>query len=162
MIDKNKKLHVPREEKLYITPEVREKLFIDMINEYNKRFPNLTLEYAYINKDPEIPMDYILLFKTKNIEGTVNLTVYDCPMLYSDRSIPGYRYCKRTGKLDLFFEEAVNSMVRLPEFNFIEFVTGLLQLEYADENSEKYWKNEAFAASVARNLMELSTRYVQK
>jgi len=162
MIDKNKKLNIPREEKLFIQPTVREKLFLDLINEYEKRYPGMTLEYAYLNSNPEIPMDYILLFKTRNTDNTVNLIVYDCPMLFSDRSITGYRFCKREGKLDDFFEEAIASMVRFPEIAFKEFIEEIVGLDYFNEESQNYWKNEEFTERVSNNIMALAIRYVPR
>jgi hypothetical protein len=158
MIDKNKKLKIPREEKLYISKEIREALFLDLINVYQEKCQAMTLVYAYINTDSSKPLDYILLFRTRNTANTTDLIVYDAPLLYSDRSIPGYRYCKRTGIVNTFIEEAVASMVRLSEYRFREFIELSTGLEYIDEG-ENSWMNAEYATIVADKLLELSTRY---
>ena len=161
MIDKNKKLNIPRSEKVYITKDVREKLLIDLLNEYENRYDTLTLEYVYLNNNPEKPLDYIVLFKTRNDNNTMDLIVYDAPLIYSDRSIPGYRYCKREKMEKLFFEEAIGSMVILTEARFKEIIEVTIGLEY-DNEGERHWKNAEYAEMIAAGLVDISLRYVRK
>jgi len=162
MIDSNKLLEIPEDEKNFIDPRLRPKFFMNIIKEYEKRCPNLKLIYAYLNTDANSPIDFIVLFQTKNLDKTLDLIVYDIPLLYSDRSIPGYRYCMRTNKLDDYFKESTNLMVslQLPKFN--EFInSNLVNLSVKPDN-EMYWRKQEFSSKVAKSLLDLSLRYVKR
>ena len=158
MIDKNKILNIPLDELNFIHPDHRPKFFMDLINNYKERYPTLKLKYAYLNTDPKQPIDYIVLFQTKNLDNTLDLMVFDSPMLYSDRSLPGYRFCKRTGIEDDFFKEAINSMVSISLIRFNEFINTMLNLSI-NPSDERYWRKPEFAESVSKGLLDLSLRY---
>lgn len=160
MFIKDKKLKIPREEKRYITPEPRKKLFLHLINEYNTRYPDLKIIYANLNHNPDIPIDYVLMFMSKD-ESNRDVLYIEVPYLYSDRTIPGYRYCVRNKLLDDFFQESVSLMTKISYDRFVEFVNVMLELSVV-ENSPLYWKNENNIEKFTNGLLELSARYAKK
>lgn len=174
MLDPNKILVIPREEKLYIKPEVRQALFSEIIAEYPKRYPNLKLIYANLNTNPEYPLDYVIIFKTNSIQGNIPLIVYDAPLLYSDRTTPGYRYCRRMHKEDDFYLEGVKSMTTLPEARFNEYIENMILIENVINNkleishlslsskSPLFWKSATYSGQLMKGLIDLALRYVKK
>jgi len=159
MISKYKKLNIPKEEKLYILPGPRKKLFKDLLSEYEKRFPNFTLTYANLNHDSTLPIDYVLIFTTK-INGN-DIIIMETPYLYSDRTLPGYRYCKRENQLDLFFEEAGELMTRMPYDRFVEYLNAMLELS-VDEKSDNYWKAPKNIRVFTEGILTLASRFRRK
>jgi hypothetical protein len=158
MIDHNKILSVPVEEKAFIDPRVRPKFFMDLIQNYKDRYPNFKLIYAYLNTDAKIPIDYVIIFSTKNVDNTMDLVIYDAPLLYNDRSLPGYRYCKRLKIEDDFFKEATNNMVSLSLVRFNEYINMMLNLSI-ESNNELYWKRPEYAKTFCKGLLDLSLRF---
>lgn len=161
MIDKYKKLKIPMPEKMYILPEAREKLFMHMINEYKTRCPGLTLLYAYLNHDAEFPVDYLLIFKAMSDDNRVSLILFETPYLYSDRTLPGYRYCLRNNLLDDFFQESTDQMPRLSRGRFNEYITTMLELSMNKESPE-YWRAPGNASKLGKGLVDLSVIYTRK
>lgn len=159
MISKYKKLNIPKEEKLFILPDPRKKLFKDLLNEYSKRYPSFKLIYANLNHDAELPIDYILIFITEINANEIILM--ETPYLYSDRTIPGYRYCKRENQVDLFFEEASELMTRMPYDRFVEYLNAMLELS-VDENSDNYWKASKNMKAVTEGILTLASRFRRK
>jgi len=185
MIDPNKLLDIPLNEKAFIKPNIRQALLVEIMSEYKKRFPMLKLWYAMMNTNPKIAVDYVLLFKTINVKGDLPLIVYDIPVLYSNRTVPGYRYCKRMHIEDDFFKESSASLVTLSEEKFIEFVeNGIIYekivpvaienetftkphdsniYQYCklsnDPKSEFFWKNPKYSDIVLQGLLDLSLRF---
>lgn len=157
MISPYKKLNIPREEKLFILPEPREKLFIDLINQYKKRYPDLKLIYGYLNHDSSLSIDYVLIFHM--IESDV--IIFDIPYIYTDRAIPGYRYCKKNHIENDFFEEAYGLMTRLSYPRFNEYLTIMCNLSL-DSKNELYWQNPKNSMTLCKGLVDLSLRYNKK
>ena len=158
MIDPNKILNIPMEEKEFIDPRIRPKFFMDLIQNYQSRYSNLKLIYAYLNTDPLVPIDYVVIFSTRNVGDTADLIVYDAPLLYNDRSLPGYRYCKRLQIENDFFKEATNYMVTLPLVRFNEYINVMLNLS-VEPNSELYWKKTEHSEKFIKGILDLSLRY---
>lgn len=158
MIDQNKILDIPMEEKNFIDPRLRPKFFMDLIQNYKERYPNIKLIYAYLNTDAKIPIDYVVVFSTRNIDNTMDLIIYDAPLLYNDRSLPGYRYCKRLKIEDDFFKEAINNMVSLTTVRFNEYINMMLNLSI-ESNSELYWKKPDYSKTFVKGLLDLSLRF---
>lgn len=154
-----KKLKIPKEELRFIMPDARKKLFLDMLNEYKKRAPELKLQYVYYNTDSSFSIDYLIIFRAKTANG--NVIVFDIPYLYTDRTIPGYRYCKKNDILDDFFYEAQNLMTSLSEVRFYEYLNMMVGLS-TDKNSDLYWKDPKNAIQLAKGLSDLSLRFVRK
>ncbi len=159
MFNEYKKLKIPKAEKQYIMPEPRQKLFLDMLDKYKTRCPDMSLSYAYLNHDAEIPIDYVVMFSTVS-EGK-KILLFDTPYLYSDRAVPGYRYCVRENKLDDFFSEAVDLMTRISEDKFTEYVNIMLKLSM-DEDSPLYWKKEENISVFIKGLLDLSARFTRQ
>jgi hypothetical protein len=160
MIDKNKILNIPYDEKIFITPTHRDKFFLDLIKNYKNRYDNLKLIFAFLNKDAKSLLDYILIFKTKDIKNDLPLIVFDAPIIYSDRSLPGYRYCKRLEIEDDFFKESILNMVTMSEYRFNEFINSL---NFSiDSNHDKFWKKKEYCEMISKQLLDLSLRYNKK
>lgn len=168
-----KKITIPRQEVMFMDPRIRSKFFMNILNEYKKRCPNFKLEYAFLNTDPKCPLDFVFLFSTKSTDGTTNLAIYDMTYLYADRSLPGYRYCLRMDKkqsiniddpksmTSKYFEQGINNMVTLEQYKFNEFINHYMELSI-DPKNDKYWKKPKYAKDVAKNMMDMSLRYVKK
>lgn len=161
MIDKHKKLVIPIDEKLYIMPDVRAKLFSKLLQDYAKYYPKYKLIYGVLNNKATATMavDFMLIFEYK--VGNNNVILIEAPFQYSDRTIPGYRYCLREGLIQDYFEEAGELMVRMPAYRFYEFLN--LRLDLSDNpESEDYWKREEHAEKLTEGMVDLSVRFVRK
>lgn len=156
-----KRLKIPMDELLFIYPDARERLFLDMIDEYKKRFPQFKLIYAYLNRDASIGVDYLIIFEAIGQQTHQKTIIYDIPYIYTDRSIPGYRYCKREGLLDDFFYDSSHLMVTTPKIRFEEYLNSFLNLSN-HKDDELYWKSPSNSLAVARGLSNLSLYYVRK
>lgn len=161
MLDPNKILDIPMEEKAFIDPTIRPKFFMDLIENYKVRYPNLKLIYAYLNTDSSVPIDYVVLFQTKNTDNTTDLTVFDIPLLYNDRSLPGYRYCKRLSLENDFFKDAIGNLVSLSTVRFYEFLNQILNLSI-DPKHEMYWRKPELSKEVAKGLLDLALRHTKR
>ena len=160
MINPNKKLKIPANEKQFIMPDVRQKIFKEIYTMYQRTY-NIKLIYAYLNTDENLMVDYVLIFKARNNDDTKDLIVYDCVPAFSDRSTPGYRYCKRTGVTKEFYQEGINSMVVMERDKFYEFIKFGLGLSL-DKSDELYWKSPNNYKELLEGLLDLSIRYVKK
>lgn len=157
---KIKSLDIPHEVLNFIKPDTRLEVFNYILKDYAKRYPQLKLQFAYINTDSESPIDFVVLFKTKSVDGKRNLIVYDIPVIYSDRSLPGFRYCKSQGKemANKYYEYAINNMTRMDEIKFHEFIEHVANLSL-NKRSKKYWKKEQYAKELSSKLFDLSLLY---
>lgn len=160
MLDPNKKLKIPVTELQFIKPDIRQKAFAEIYQTYQKKY-NIKLLFAYMNTDPEIIVDYLIIYKAKDSTGRTDIVMYDVVPASSDRSTPGYVYCKRNNLVDDFYTEGINSMVILAQDKFNEFIDMGLQLS-RDKNSELYWKNPNNFKDVVLGLMDMSFQYKKK
>lgn len=160
MINSDKKLKIPAKEKHFILPDVRQKIFTEIYTMYQRKY-TVKLLYAYMNTDPELIIDYLVVYKSKNTTGDKDLIVFDCVPAHSDRSTPGYRYCKRTGITNDFYEEGINSMVVMEKNKFYEFITHGLGLS-TDKNDKLYWRSPDNYKELLNGLLDLSVRYVKR
>ena len=156
MMKSSKKINIPVNELKFIKPEIRQKLFLEICNGYPKRY-NVKLMYAYLNSDPEIIVDYLVMYSARNDENTADLILFDIPPIHSIRSTPGYRYCRRTHKEDEFYEYGIDDIVVIEKDKFYEFITSI-GLD-RDKNSEFYWKKPENASELLSGLLDLSLRY---
>ena len=154
-----KSLDIPKEVLSFITPEDRKAVFMYLIKDYQRRFSNLKLQFAYINTDSSSPIDFLLLFSTKSVDG-MDMIVFDVPVIYSDRSLPGFRYCKSLGKemTKKYYNYALDNMTRMEKTKFDEFIIHAVNLS-TNPISPKYWKKEKYAKDVAEKLFDLSMLY---
>ena len=160
MLDNNKKLRIPIDELAFIRPEVRQKLFKEIYITYQNKY-NIKLLYACLNTNPDVLVDYCIIYKTKNDDGTKDLIIFDVTPVSSDRSTPGYRYCKRNKITDDFYDEGINSMVIMERSKFFEYIEMNLMLS-KDKNSEDYWKGPKNSDKLLKGLLDISFRYVKK
>ena len=160
MITSSKRIKIPPEELRFIKPDVRQKLFKEIYSGYTNRY-GMKLMYGYLNTDPEIFVDYCIIYKARNDDNTADIIVYDIPPIHSDRSTPGYRYCRRTYQEDKFFEYGVENMVVMDKVKFFEFIT--MNLGYSTDKSDPlYWKNPANYKDLLQGLLDISLRYNKK
>ena len=160
MIDPNKKLKIPVKELQFIKPDVRQKAFAEIYQTYQNKY-GIKLVFAYLNTDPSVIIDYIVMYKAKDRTGTTDIIMYDAVPACSDRSTPGYIYCKRNNKVDDFYTEGINSMTILSLENFNQFIELGLQLS-RDKSSELYWKSPNNFKEVALGLLDMAFQYKKK
>lgn len=156
MIKSSKKINIPVDELKFIKPELRQKLFLEICNEYPKRY-NVKLLYAYLNSNPDIIVDYAIIFAARNDEDTTDLILFDIPPIHSIRSTPGYRYCRRNHIEDKFYEYGIDDIVVIEKDKFYEFISSI-GLD-RNKNSEFYWKSPKNADELLSRLLDLSLRY---
>jgi hypothetical protein len=153
--DPTKVLSIPMNELLFVDPNVRYKLFLDLVSEYKKRFPDMKMIKAYLNYEVDLRLDYMLVFTA--VQENLRLILFEFPLAYTDRSIPGYRYCKRENKMDDFFKEAIGQMTKMAEGKFREFITSYLKLSL-DKTKETYWGSVQNIKKVAGAIVDVSIR----
>lgn len=156
----SKRIKIPPEELRFIKPDIRQKLFKEIYSGYTTRY-GMKLIYAYLNSDPTLLVDYCVIYKARNNDDTANIIVFDAPPIHSDRSTPGYRYCRRTMQEDKFFEYGVDNMVVMDRTKFYEFIT--LNLGYSlNKDDALYWKNPKNYRDLLQGLLNISLRYTKK
>ena len=160
MIMSSKRIKIPPEELRFIKPDVRQKIFKEIYEGYQKRY-NMKLIYGYLNQDPSLFVDYCIIYKARNNDDTADIIVFDIPPIHSDRSTPGYRYCRRTHQEYKFFEYGVDTMTVMDKRRFYEFITEKLGLSL-DKDDPLYWKNPANYKDLLQNLLDMSLRYRKK
>jgi hypothetical protein len=151
------RLNIPFEETKYITPEVRQKIFLNILDNYKVYLPNLKRIHAFLNWDKENPIDYLVMFKARTSAGSP-LILYDMPILYSSRTTPAFRYVIKNDLYADFYKDAATFMCKLPESKFNEFIIDLCGLSF-DKKSELYWKRPENSKEFIANLIELQMYY---
>jgi hypothetical protein len=158
---KNKnRLNVPFEQRSSINPEMRQKVFQEIYEGYTQKF-GIKLLYAYLNHDPNIMVDYCVIYKARNDADTTNLIIYDVAPLFSDRSTPSYLYYKRMHQVDKFFQYGIDEAVIMDQSRFFEFLRVRLELN-RKKGDPNYWKNPVHGGELCDSLLELSLEYVKK
>lgn len=158
MISNKKKLGIPYQaRRKLILPDMREKIFREIINTYHKKF-GLKPMYAFLNTDDELIADYAAVFTVRNSMDTLDLVVYLVPPAYTELSTPGYRYCRANKIASKWYQFGIDHMVTLTKQNFYGFITETLQLSL-DKNSPGYWKNPENYFVVLTGLTDLSHLY---
>ena len=160
MFKEKDELRIPASEKRFINPDLRQKLFTEIYTLYGKKF-EIKLLYAYLNFDPEVIVDYCVIYSARNDSDTADLILFDIPPIHSDRSTPGYRYCKRTKKTTEFFNYGIDHMVVMERAKFNEFIVKSLELSL-DKNSDLYWKKPEHYKDLLQSLLDMSLMYKTK
>lgn len=150
-------IEIPIEEKTFILPQPRIKLFENLLENYKVFCPKLKLIYAYLNFNSKNPVDYLIIF-TCDI-GNKKILLWDAPYLYSNRTIPAYRYICKNDLYDTFFKFCEESICRMDYNKFLEFIPCNLCNLSLDKNSPKYWKKEENADELVSAMAELSLQY---
>jgi len=155
-----KRLQVPKEERMVITPEPRKIAFKQIYTGYRDLY-GIQLLYAYLNWDPDIMVDYAVIYKGRNADNTGDLILFDVSPIHSDRCTPAYRYYKKINKTKEFFDYGIDEMTIMVPEKFYEYITEylLLSLKKDDPN---YWKKPEHAGEVCKNLLDLSLYYTKK
>ena len=117
-------IQVPFEEKTFILPQPRIKLFQNLIENYKVFCPELKLIYAFLNFNSKNPIDYLLIF-TGTSKGE-KLILWDAPYLYSNKTIPAYRYICKHNLYEQFFKFIEESLCRMSFIRFKEFIPSTL------------------------------------
>lgn len=156
----SKRVKIPPAELRFIKPNVRQKIFKEIYTGYTTRY-GMKLVYGYLNSDPELFVDYCIIYKARNDDNTADIIVFDVPPIHSDRSTPAYRYCRRTNQQDKFFEYGVDNMVVMEKSKFYEFIT--LNLGFStNRKDDLYWKRSTNYRDLLQGLLDLSLRYNKK
>lgn len=151
-------LEIPLGELAFIFPDARQRLFMDMLSEYSQRVPAFKLKYAALNYKSTLKIEYLIIFET--VINDEKIIIYDSPYIYTTRAIPGYRYCKREGKLDEWFHEALHFMCRLPKSRFIEFIeSNDLDFRKNPNNPTKHWKDPKNLDIMLEKCAEMHLQY---
>ena len=156
-----KYIDVPMEERKYIYPEARKKLFINLVENYNIFCPTLEMLYAGLNFDAELKIDYLVIFRTQTKSGSIIL--WDAPYAYTNRCVPAYRFVVKHGWHEAFFKECMSHFCQMPEARFKEF----LQSDHCnylslDSNSPDFWKNPNNIDRLMNGMSTIGLMYIPK
>lgn len=114
-----------------------------------------TIKYPATHQD--IAVDYCLIFRSPY----ENEMYFELPYIHTNGSIPGYRYCLREDKLDMWFKIILEDMPHISVPLFMEYIEGNLELSLNKED-DLYWKNSTNKAKLISGLIDLQLRYVPK
>lgn len=148
----------PMDERTFIYPEARAKLFYNLVENYKVYFPNLKIIYAALNFDSKLKVDYLLIFYA-NIDDQ-SMVLWDAPFMYTNRSIPSYRYAVKNNLHEEFFRECSFHFCKVKQDKFLEYITS----DYCENLSTKvgdpkYWKLPENSHSLISGMADLSLQY---
>lgn len=150
-------IDIPLSEKTFILPQPRLKLFENLISNYGVFCPELKLIYAYLNYNSKTPVDYLVIFE--GMSKGEKIILWDAPYLYSNKTIPAYRYICRNDLYSDFFIFIRESLCRTSYSKFKEFIpSSLCELSF-NPNDELYWKRPENADTLLKAMLELSLIY---
>lgn len=109
--------------------------------------------------DQPCAIDYLLIFKF-NIQNRVSIFI-DCPYICTRNSIPGYRYALRTEQLEFWLECVLETMTRISEHKFYEYITCICGLSI-DKQSRDYWKKPENIKFLIPKLIDLRLRHMDR
>ena len=150
-------IEIPLEEKTFILPQPRIKLFENLITNYKVFCPELKLIYAFLNFNSKTPIDYLVIF-TATSKGQ-RVLLWDAPYLYSNKTIPAYRYICKNNLFEQFFKYVEESICRMSYERFLEFIPCNLCGLSLDKNDPKYWKKQENADQLLAAMADLSLQY---
>jgi hypothetical protein len=160
MMKNPNRIAVPFEQRAMIDPKTRQKVFKEIYEGYASRY-GMKLIYAYLNHDPELMVDYGVIYQARNDADTGNLIIYDVSTLYSDRSTPAYKYYAKIKKKDQFFQFGIEEAVVMDRSKFFEYLTIRLDLNQK-KGDPRYWKDPENGGELIKGLLDLSLEYVKK
>lgn len=153
-------IDVPFEEKTFILPEDRQALFTNLIENYKVFCPEMKLVYAFLNYNSEQPVDYLLIFSA--FSHGVKVCLWDVPFLYSNKTIPAYRYICRNNLYTQFFTFCRESLCRMSWDKFKDFIPSRFCNLSWDKDNIHYWKNPENSKALVQGMMDLSLQYTPK
>ena len=152
-------IHVPQEYKQFILPQDRIALFRNFLENFAVFLPSLKKVYAFLNFDSTLPIDYLIIYEGVNKNNGTGIILWDCPYLYSNKTMPAYRYIAANNMYQQFFQFMSDSMPRMEYAKFIELIPSNLCGLSFDKSSDKYWKDPNNAMTLAKTLSDLSMEY---
>ena len=150
-------IKIPLEEKTFILPQPRIKLFQNLLENYKIFCPEIKLIYSYLNFNSKYPNDYLVIFVgSSNGERVI---LWDAPYLYSNKTVPAYSYICKNHLFDQFFKFAIQSLCTMQYDKFIEFLQSPICNLSLDPKAPNYWKSPDNAEILLENMSELSLQY---
>ena len=154
-----KHFKVPMEERLYIYPKPRVDLFVNLVENYGIFCPKLEVIYAALNYDSTQKSDYLIIMQPKDNRKNP-MILWDAPILYSNRTVPSYRYAVKNNLYMDFFTECVAHLARCPVNRFVEFLgTDLCGNLSLDPKDPRFWKSPDNAPILLKGMSEFATRF---
>lgn len=152
MYSADKEFQLPEEERLSLVyPKPRQELFLNLVENYKIFYPNLKLIYAALNYNSELKVEYLIIFKAEAKGQKVIL--WDAPFLYTNRTIPAYRYAIKTNTHKQFFDSAFMHLVQMTYGKFLELVESPHCDNLSrDSKNKRYWKNPEFSEALIKGL----------
>lgn len=148
----------PMDERLLIYPKPRQDLFLNLVENYKIFCSDLTMLYAGLNYDSSLKIDYLVIFH--RILENQDVILWDCPFLYSNRTIPSYRYAVKNQLHKEFFQECKFHLCQIVQYRFIEFLeSGLCNELSVKSDNPRFWKDPRNIGDLMKGMSELSLQY---
>lgn len=156
--DKNE-FDVPMEERLLVYPKQRQQLFINLVENYKIFCPHIKMIYAGLNFSSELKIDYLVIFES--MKKNKPFILWDCPFIYTNRSIPSYRYAVKNNLHKDYFNTCLSHFCQMDGEKFYEFLGSSLCGELSGNvNSPKYWKLAENSEALMKGMSEMSLLYI--
>ena len=130
--------------------------------DYKVFLPGLTCIYAFLNFNSENPIDYLVIFEGYTKDTGQKIILWDCPYLYSNKTIPAYRYIVRDTLLSKFFQFISESLCRMEYGKFLELIQSDMCNLSIRPDSPLYWKNPDNSDQLVKAMMGISMEYTPK
>ena len=161
MFDGKDTFKVPEEQMLFVAPQARQQLFINLIENYKIFCPDLNMIYAALNFNSALRIEYLVVFDV--ILNGKQLVLWDNPYVFTNRAIPAYRYAVNTNQHAAYFKECRKNFKQIEAERFTEF----LGSDYChgltlDHDSERYWRNPDNAPDLMEGIADLGLLYTPK
>ena len=158
MFSDKKEIDVPMEERLLIYPEQRQKLFLNMVENYKIFCPNIKLLYAALNYDSELKIEYLVIFE--GVRKGKNFILWDSPFIYTNRAIPAYRYAVRNNLFKEFFDMCVSRFCQMEKSRFYDFINSNLCGLSTEKDDPLYWKKPENAHALMKGMSSMGLMYI--
>lgn len=146
---------IPINELIMILPQQREALFLNFVTNFSNFNKDLKLLYAAMNFDKELKVDYLIIYQINRF------ILWDNPFIYTERSIPGYRYIIKHNMYKEFFIECRRSFSQISIDKFFEFIgSNLCGNLSQNPKSPDYWKDPNNAPKLIKGMVDMSMQYV--
>lgn len=156
--DDSKEFRVPLEELLVIYPKERQQFFINLVENYKIFCPSTKMIYGALNYDSELKVDYFVLFE--GYSKNKKVIIWDAPFIYTNRSLPAYRYAIKTNQFKEFFDNCMMHFTVMDYGNFFDFVQSKLCGNLSlNKNDSNYWKSPDNINLLIKGISECSLLY---
>lgn len=148
-------LNVPPDKCLYIPTDIRQKVFVNMIENYQIFCPDLTMQYGALGWDSSLGIDYLVIFTTK-VNGN-KIILWDSPYAFTNRGTAAYWYVIQTSQHEAFFKECRIHMKEIKRKEFNDY----LKSSYCNSLSlnpisARYWKRPENYLDLFRGMSDIS------